>query len=93
MKRSLIKLLSFLKDGQGISLGADAFLCGQDLDGSDKIEGFIKEGEEIKVISRECAGGYPLSDMTKDDLKYIFESDIPTKLENKLYQITEANEV
>lgn len=87
MKRSLIKLLSFLEEGQGISLGADSIMLDEL---SDKLCGFTKEDGEIKVITRDLAGGMPLSDLSKADLEYIFASDIPTNLENKLYEITEA---
>lgn len=76
-KQKLIKILSYLKDDQALQLGDDTFLCTGGLDGSDKIYGFIKEAGELKVFTRQCNEGYPIKDMDKDDLDYIFNLSTP----------------
>lgn len=92
MKKKLIKLLSYLEDNQSLLLGDDTFLIGE-LDGSDKLYGFINEGGEIKVITRQCSDGYPISDMDKEDLNYIFKLSAPNiaeKIKNKKYELEYA---
>jgi hypothetical protein len=89
-KQKLIKLLSYLKNDQSLQLGDDTFLCTGGLDGSDKIYGFVKEAGELKVISRQCSEGYPIADMDKDDLDYIFKLSTPNiaeKIGLKKYEI------
>jgi len=94
MKKKLIALLAFLPEGKGLDLGQDTFLCTGGLDGSDKIYGFTKVGGELLVVSRGASDGYPIIDMDKDDLSYIFKlSSISKKIEKKKYEIVEADEV
>lgn len=87
MKKKLIKVLSFLPDGQQIELGEDTFLTGM-LDGSEKIYGFGRIGDEYVVISRD--GEYPIMDMDKKDLHYIFKySNIYDKIKKASYRISD----
>lgn len=87
-------MLSFLKEGKGIELGNDTFLCGKELDGSDKVYGFKKEGGELFVVTREASDGYPIKDMDNDDLNYMFGlSDVAKKIQKKKYEIVDADEV
>jgi len=91
----LIKKLSYLKEGEGIHLGNDVFLIGE-LDGSDKIYGFVRTDGELKVRTRGCSDGYPISDMDKEDLQYIFSLSTPNiykKIQAKEYETVDANEV
>lgn len=89
-KQKLVKLLSYLKDDEAMQLGGDTFLCTGGLDGSDKIYGFLKEAGELKVFTRQCSEGYPISDMDKDDLDYIFNLSTPNiaeKIGLKRYKV------
>ena len=89
MKKRLIKALYYIPDGQGISLGSDTFLTGL-LDGSDKIYGFGREGNNYIVIG--SGGNYPIDDLTKDDLRYIFAgSSIYVKIKSFDYKIYDIN--
>lgn len=76
MKKTRIEqlksILSFLKDGEGISLGEDTFLVTGGLDGSDKCYGFTKYDGKLLCVTRECSEGYPIEEMNKGDLNYIF---------------------
>jgi len=94
-KQRLKEALSCLKEGKGISLDKDIFLVTGGLDGSDKCYGFIKEGGKLLCITRECANGYPIEDMDKNDLDYIITSGIMKKLEatGKGYNIVESEEI
>lgn len=95
-KEQLKNALSFLKDGQGITLEEDTFLVSGGLDGSDKCYGFIKEDGKLLCRTRECSDGYPINDMDKDDLNYIFnQSKIFTKIEasGKGYNVVDSDEV
>ena len=85
-------LLSYLKVNKGISLGEDTFLVTGGLDGSDKCYGFINRKGEILVITRQSSKGYPVSDMDKDDLDYLFTS-IFDKILEKSYKIVNADSV
>jgi hypothetical protein len=69
--QKLTGALKNLKDGFGIHLGNDTFLCG-DLDGSDKIYGFSKIDGELHVHSRQCLDGYPITQIDKRDIAYMF---------------------
>lgn len=90
----LKKFLSHLKEGEGIDLAEDTFLCTGGLDGSDKIYGFIRENDKLLVISREVSDGYPIEQMDKDDLDYMFNgSSISKKLEKGKYETVESDEV
>ena len=96
MKKKLIKLLAFLSEGKGITLGNDVFLTGKELDGSDKVYGFVKVDGVINIITRQSRDGYPIEDMDKEDLKYIFKLSAPNianKIQEMKYEIVEANEV
>ena len=75
MKKRLIKALCYLPEGQGIELGEDTFLTGM-LDGSNKIYGFGKINGKIIVLNGSC-GGYPISDIDMEDLRYIFNYSAP----------------
>jgi len=90
----LIKMLSHLKEGEGIDLAEDTFLCTGGLDGSDKIYGFKKENDELLVVSREVSDGYPVRDMDKDDLHYMFGlSSISKKIEKKEYEVVDGEDI
>jgi hypothetical protein len=85
MKKRLIKALYYIPDGQCISLGNDTFLTGL-LDGSDKIYGFGREGNNYIVIANGYT--YSIDDLTKDDLRYIFAgSSIYAKIKSFDYMI------
>ena len=92
MKKKLTKLiaaLAYLTAGQTLDLGNDVFLCGKELDGSNKVYGFTNDGEQLLIITRSSSDGYPISDMDKADIKYIFDlSNIYTNILNKKYRIT-----
>ena len=92
MKKKLTKLitaLAYLDFGQTLDLENDIFLCGEELDGSDKVYGFKNNGEQLLVITRSSPDGYPITDMNKADIKYIFDqSNIYTNILNKKYGIT-----
>ncbi len=86
MLRKLIEALTFLNDGNGMHLQEDVFLCGKELDGSDKLYGFKSVDNDLYVETRECSDGYPITDMDKGDLEYIFSgSNIYEKILNKEY--------
>ncbi len=90
MKKKLIKALQFLPDGFGIDLGEDTFLTGY-LDGSDKIYGFGRDGDDIIVIAGTMFN-YPIGDMDKPDLKYIFNlSDIYEKILRGEYEVVDID--
>lgn len=74
-----------LKEGQAVDLGNDRFLTGY-LDGSDKIYGFGKFGDDFYVKDSNSMDGYPIGDLERDDLKYIM-SDVLPKLSK--YEINE----
>lgn len=88
--KKLKKLLDYIPEGKGIHLGEDVFLVGEELDGSDKCYGFYKEDSEFFIVTRGCMEGYPINDMNKEDLNYIFNlSDIHIKLSKKHYEVVE----
>lgn len=92
MKKKLIKVLQFLPDGFGIDLGKDTFLTGY-LDGSDKIYGFGREGDDIVVITGRKFN-YRISDMDKPDLDYIFNLSAPNiykKIKRGEYEVVEID--
>ena len=94
MKKKLIKALSFLPDGQGIELGEDTFLTGM-LDGSDKIYGFGRNGDEYVVIQGSTTT-YPIMDMDKEDLDYIFKFSTPNiykKIKTASYRIEDIENI
>lgn len=87
MIASLKSALSYLKDGKGIHLGSDVFLCGELLDGSDKFYGFKKEQGQLFAQTRSSMDGYPIDDMEKGDLDYIFKlSAIEKNIINRKYR-------
>lgn len=93
MKKKLIKMLSFLEDGKGIELGNDTFLVGE-CDGSDKIYGFFKSDNELFVVSRQCSDGYPIEQMDKEDLSYMFKlSSISKKIEERKYKVVNSEDI
>lgn len=85
MLRKLIEALTFLKDGNGMHLQEDVFLCGKELDGSDKLYGFKSVDNDLYVETRSSSDGYPITDMDKGDLEYIFDSEIYQKIVDKKY--------
>ena len=92
----LKKALNFLQEGEGIYLENDIFLTGKELDGSDKVYGFIKTKDNLLVVTREASDGYPVVDMDKEDLNYIFNLSAPNifnKINNKEYEIVDSKEV
>jgi len=96
VKQKLKQILSFLKEGEGVSLGEDTFLVTGGLDGSDKCYGFIKRDGKLLCVTRESSDGYPIEDMDSDDLSYIFHSSsIAKKLEatGKGYNVVDADEI
>ena len=93
MKKKLIKMLTFLNDGEGLDLAEDTFLIGA-CDGSDKIYGFTNRGGDLLVVTRGCSDGYPVKDMDKEDLDYMFKgSSISKKIEKKEYEIVDADDI
>ena len=93
-KQKLAKSLSYLKDGKAIVLGDDTFLCGKELDGSDKVYGFKREGKELMVVTREVSDGYPITAMDRGDLDYMFNlSSVAKNIKKKKYDIVEANDI
>ena len=93
MRDKLQKMLDYIPEDKGISLEDDIFLVGE-LDGSDKIYGFIKVEDELLVVSRQVSDGYPVSDMDKGDLDYMFKlSSISKKIEKKKYGLVDSDEV
>ena len=60
MLKKLIKILSYIPNEKGIYLGDDVFLTGRELDGSDKVYGFIND-DGLKIETR--ASIYPINDM------------------------------
>lgn len=94
MKKKLISALSYIEEGKGIELGNDTFLCGKELDGSDKVYGFIRLDNVLQVITRQCTDGYPIEDMDRGELSYIFKySNIYTKILAREYEIVEKDEI
>jgi hypothetical protein len=94
MKKKLISALSYIENGKGIELGNDTFLCGIELDGSDKVYGFARVDNELIVITRQCTDGYPIEDMDRNELTYMFKySSIYTKILAREYGIVEKNEI
>lgn len=93
-KEQLTQALSYLKNGKGIFLDKDVFLVTGGLDGSDKCYGFGKVNGIIQAVTRECSDGYPITDMDKDDLDYMFsQSNIFKKLQGKKYKTIPYNEI
>ena len=84
MKKRLIKVLSFIPEGQYVYLENDVFLTGY-LDGSDKIYGFGRLNGEFVVIGDSP---YPIDNLTNDDLSFIFKSsEIYSNIKNARYRI------
>ena len=75
--KRLEKALDYLQNGEGIFLGKDVFLVENGLDGSDKCYGFGKVNGRIQAVTRECSDGFPVTDMDKSDLTYIFYWSAP----------------
>ena len=91
--KQLAEALSYLKEGEGVDLEGDVFLVTGGLDGSDKCYGFVHNNGELLAITRGCPDGYPISDMDKDDLNYMFSgSDIFEKIKAKKYSIVDEEE-
>ena len=91
MKKRLIEALAYLENGTGIHLENDVFLTGY-LDGSDKLYGFYREDNELYVSER--SGTYPINDIGKDELTYIFNLSAPNifkKISNKEYEIIDTS--
>lgn len=91
-KRLLIGYLGHLKVGEGITLGDDTFLTGT-FDGSDKLYGFINNGE-LQVVER--SGEYPISELGKGELRYIFETSTPSiakRLADKFYLVVGEDDI
>ena len=72
--KRLENALKFLPVGQYVTLDGDTFLTGL-LDGSDKVYGFGRDEAGYCVMG--SGDPYPLSDLTKEDLSYIFKYSIP----------------
>lgn len=86
----LIIALSTLNNEERLSLDNDTFLTGF-LDGSDKIYGWFKLDDNLYVESRD--GEYPIEDMEKEDISYIFGlSGIYKKIINKEYNVDNLDE-
>ncbi len=84
-----------IPEGKALSLGEDIFLTGL-LAGEDKVYGFFKKDGELKVVTREAADGFPVSDMDRADIDFIFFSFPPTvftKIQKEEYEIVEADEM
>jgi hypothetical protein len=86
--QKLTDALKNLKDCFGVHLGNDTFLCGE-LDGSDKIYGFSNIDGDLHVHSRQCLAGYPILQIDKADLIYIFRlSEVFNKISSGVYKQT-----
>lgn len=84
--------LKNLPEGKGVDLGEDTFLVEGGLDGSDKCYGFVRREGELLVITREASDGYPIADMDKRDLDYMFgQSPVIDKIEKGKYETVEAD--
>lgn len=93
MIQQLKDALVYIKDGKGVHLENDVFLCGDELDGSDKIYGFKRIDGELMVESRSCVGGYPIQDLTKQDLEYVFLlSEVGKNLVSRNYRSVPLSE-
>lgn len=82
-------LKKIISEGKALSLGEDTFLTGA-LDSSYKICGFINNEKEILVVSSESSRGFPINDMDKEDVDYIFELSSPNilkKIKDNKYKI------
>lgn len=92
MKKRLIKVLSFLPEGQGIYLGNDVFLTGL-LNGSDKIYGFAKINGEYMVVTSDTE--YPINDMDDVDIKFVFHGNpcIYDKITTASYRIDDFENI
>jgi hypothetical protein len=94
MKKKLITMLAYLKEGEGIELAEDTFLVGKELDGSDKCYGFIKRDGQLLVVTRQSSSGYPVEDMDREDLQYMFKlSSVSEEIKNQKYKIVDADDV
>lgn len=79
-----------LGENQRLDLGNDIFLLG-DLDGSDKVYGWIKVNNSIYVETRN--GYYSNVELEKEAIKYIFKlSEIFNRLKMNLYIIEDLDE-
>jgi hypothetical protein len=84
--QKLTGALKNLREGFGIHLGNDTFLCGE-LDGSDKIYGFSRKGDTLHAHSRQCLDGYPITQLDKDDIAYMFRlSEVFEKISKGVYK-------
>jgi len=84
-----------IPEGKALNLGEDVFLTGE-LDGSDKIYGFINDEKEILVVSRGASSGYPINDMDKEDVDYIFGLSSPnilSKIKTNKYKIVSPEDL
>ena len=92
--KQLEKALAYLENGKGIELGNDVFLVQNGLDGSDKCYGFGKVNGRIQIVTRECSDGYPVTDMDKADLQYMFfYSKVFEKIQNKKYDEVDYDDI
>lgn len=91
MIEELSSALTYLPEGKGIHLESDVFLCGL-LDGSDKLYGFKREDGELLVQTRECGYGYPVSQMDKGELDYMFKlSPVFQKIRDREYRAVQLD--
>lgn len=88
----LKEALNYIPINKGISLQEDKFLIGL-LDGSEKFYGFYNQEGILLLITSETSFGYPIENINKDDLKYIFNSDIYFNIKEQKYAIKEKFEI
>ena len=92
--QKLEEALSYLENGKGIDLGNDVFLVGKELDGSDKCYGFGKVNDRVQIVTRASSDGYPVTDMDKEDLQYMFGlSNVFEKIKNKQYEEVDYEDI
>ncbi len=87
-------LLNTIPKGKAIYLGEDIFLTDY-LDGADKIYGFANVEGEI-VVDAGKSSMYPIADMDKADVSYIFNSfgeNIIDKIKQKKYEIIDIDDL
>lgn len=88
----LKEALNYIPVNKGITLAKDTFLIGL-LDGTEIFYGFYNFNGKLYCITSNTAFGFPIEDIDKDDLKYIFNSDIYYNIKEQKYKILEKHEI
>ena len=88
----LKEALSYIPVNKGITLAKDTFLIGL-LDGTEISYGFYNQEGKLYCITSNTAFGFPIEDIDKDDLNYIFNTDIYYNIKEQKYAIKEKFEI